>query len=424
MSIVRTEQHKENRMDRGRRNSTKGLTALLLLAGLLTHVSVNAQSWDDGLYRNGMHQMDWGGQLPAVVVTGKAIVDSSSARSVMGVMMGRAYYLDTLGKGSRSLQLFFGPYWYAPSSGAQRPTNGQTITIKGGKMSQMSPPMVAVYEINGKKWRDSIGAPGWSGRWMNRNMSDSARIYCPTDSLSYMGFGKGFMGSGMMGGGMMWPDSLFGEFEQMHPDSLPGMTRGGAVMGFHMDAYNPQGAMMMQGGVQGHGGMGFQSGVRLRFRVHPDSLKRRGFAMSQITLLYLDTDNQWKTAAGQSLVLATNSISITSANVYSYYAVASSAATAVRDQFDGIPTGFSLGQNYPNPFNPSTTITISIAQKGFASLKVYNSLGGQVATLVSQQLDPGTYKVQWNALNIASGVYLYRLESNGFVVSRKMLLVK
>jgi hypothetical protein len=397
---------------------------MLLLAGLFVNTSVNAQSWEDGMYRSGMHQMEWGGQLPLVVVTGKVIVDSTSARSVMGVMMGRSYFLDTLGNGSRSLQLFFGPYWYAPASGALRPTTGQTITIKGGKMSLLSPPMVAVYEINGKKWRDSVGAPGWSGRWMNRNLSDTVRTYCPTDSLSFMGFARGFMGSGMMGGGMMWPDSLFGEFEQMHPDSMPGMTRARAIMGFHMDAYDPQGTMMMQGGVQGHGGMGFQSGVRIRFRVHPDSLMRRGLAMSQMTLLYLDIDNQWKTAAGQTIDLSTNSISIASTNVYSYYALASSAATGVQDQIDGIPTGFSLGQNYPNPFNPSTTITFSIAKKGIATLKVYNSLGEQVAILVSQQFEPGTYYTQWSASNIASGVYLYRLEMNGFVVARKMLVVK
>ncbi len=191
-----------------------------------------------------------------------------------------------------------------------------------------------------------------------------------------------------------------------------------------MDAYNPQGAMMMQGGTQGHGGMGFQTGVRMRFRAHPDSMRSRGLVMSQVTLLYLDTDNQWKTAAGQTIDLSTNSISIASTNVYSYYALATPAATTVQDQVEGIPTGFSLGQNYPNPFNPSTTITFSIAQKGFATLKVYNSLGEQVAFLVSRQFDPGVYKVQWNATGVSSGMYLYRLEVNGVVLARKMLVVK
>ncbi|MBM2840189.1 MAG: Fibronectin type domain protein, partial [Bacteroidetes bacterium] len=59
-----------------------------------------------------------------------------------------------------------------------------------------------------------------------------------------------------------------------------------------------------------------------------------------------------------------------------------------------------------------------------ATLKVYNSLGEEVASLVSQQLEPGTYNAQWNASNIASGVYLYRLEMNGLVLARKMLMVK
>jgi len=258
---------------------------------------------------------------------------------------------------------------------------------------------------------------------MNRNISDTVRAYCPTDSLSYMGFARGFMGSGMMGGGMMWPDSLFGEFEQMYPDSMPGMTRGRAVMGFHMDAYNPQGAMMMQGGTQGHGGMGFNSGVRMRFRANPDTLKRRGLAMSQMTLLYLDTDSQWKTAAGQTIDLSTNSISIANTNVYSYYALASSAATAVEDQSDGIPSGFSLDQNYPNPFNPTTLIRFALPKASYVSLKVFDLLGKEVASLVSQELGPGNFTVRWEA-NVPSGTYIYRLHAGGFVETKKMTLLR
>lgn len=411
-------------MDRGRVKSTLAVAAMVVLTGVSASTSAHAQTWEDGMYRDGMHQMEWGGQLPLVTYTGKAIVDTTLSRSVMGAMMGRAYYIDTVGNGNRSLQLFFGPYWYEPANGAKRPTTGQSITINGGVMMQLKPPMVAVYEINGKKWRDSIGAPGWSGRWMNRNIIDTVRAYCSTDSISYMGFAKGFMGSGMMGGGMMWPDSLFGEFEQMHPDSLPGMSRGRAIMGFHVESYNPQGTMMMQGGMQGHGGIGFQNEVRMRFGIHPDSLKAHGMIMSQMSLLFLDTDNQWKVAPGQSIDLSSNSISIVSTNVYSFYALASTAATSVESTSGDVPTGFSLGQNYPNPFNPSTTISYSVAQRGFVTLRVYNSLGEEVASLVSRQLDPGTYSAQWNASNIASGVYLYRLESNGVVMSRKMLLVK
>lgn len=396
----------------------------LWLAAAFLGAHADAQSWEDGMYRDGMHQMNWGGQLPLVTFTGRAIVDTTFSRTVMGAMMGRNYYLDTLGNSSKSLQLFFGPYWYEPASGAKRPTNGLTVTIKGGVVLQSKPPMIAVYEINGKKWRDSVGAPSWSGRWINRGMNDSARVYCATDSVSFMVFGRGFMGSGMMGGGMMWPDSLFGEFEQMHPDSLPGMTRGRAMMGFHVESFNPQGGMMMQGGIAGHGGMRYQNSVRLRFRAHPDSMRVRGLSLSQLTLLCLDTDNIWKTATGQTKEAATNSISVTSADLYSYYALVTSNATIVEEQEGAIPNGFSLSQNYPNPFNPSTTISYSIPQRGFVTLKVYNGLGEEVASLVSKQLEPGTYSIQWNASGLPSGLYLYRLESNGFSLTRKVLMIK
>jgi hypothetical protein len=210
----------------------------------------------------------------------------------------------------------------------------------------------------------------------------------------------------------------------MHPDSLPAMQGRRSIMGYHMDAFNPQGEMMMTGGIQGHGMMGFQSQMRLRFHMNPDSLHKRGLAMNQISLFYFDTDNQWKVVPNQTADLQAYTISFSSATAYSYYAIAPTGLTAVQTSEGMTPSSFVLDQNFPNPFNPSTMISFSVTQKGFATLKVYNSLGEQVATLVSQQLDPGTYKAQWNASKIASGVYLYRLEMNGFVVSKKMLLVK
>jgi hypothetical protein len=90
-----------------------------------------------------------------------------------------------------------------------------------------------------------------------------------------------------------------------------------------------------------------------------------------------------------------------------------------------IPEKFSLYQNYPNPFNPSTNIRFEIPKGGqFVSLKVYNILGREVAILVNQQLNPGSYEVQWNAGKNSSGVYFYRLETVSFTDVKRMLLVK
>ena len=88
------------------------------------------------------------------------------------------------------------------------------------------------------------------------------------------------------------------------------------------------------------------------------------------------------------------------------------------------PLQYSLEQNYPNPFNPSTTIEYSIPQTGFVSLKVYDVIGNEVATLRKGQEEAGKHKVDFDASSIHSGVYFYRIESGSFVETKKMILLK
>jgi len=85
---------------------------------------------------------------------------------------------------------------------------------------------------------------------------------------------------------------------------------------------------------------------------------------------------------------------------------------------------FMLMQNYPNPFNPATTIKFSLPLADFVTLRIYNILGGEVATLVSEKLPPGSYKYDWDAGELASGVYFYKLETKDFTQTKKMLLVR
>ncbi|KXK52410.1 MAG: 5'-nucleotidase [Chlorobi bacterium OLB5] len=97
------------------------------------------------------------------------------------------------------------------------------------------------------------------------------------------------------------------------------------------------------------------------------------------------------------------------------------------------PEKFSLSQNYPNPFNPVTTIRFSIphhnlplkgGDKEGVILKIYDLLGKEITTLVNEQMQPGSYSVDWDASNFPSGVYFYRIEADDFVESRKMVLLK
>jgi photosystem II stability/assembly factor-like uncharacterized protein len=89
-----------------------------------------------------------------------------------------------------------------------------------------------------------------------------------------------------------------------------------------------------------------------------------------------------------------------------------------------LPLSMELDQNYPNPFNPSTTLSYALPHSSFVVLKVYNMLGQEVQALVKEQKEAGAHHVQFNAEGLPSGVYVYRIESEGHVASRKMMLLK
>lgn len=91
---------------------------------------------------------------------------------------------------------------------------------------------------------------------------------------------------------------------------------------------------------------------------------------------------------------------------------------------EALPDGFELYQNYPNPFNPSTKITYNIPSNTFVNLKVFDVLGKQVAVLINREQPAGLYEVNFDASNLSSGVYFYRLETGAFVKTYKMLLMR
>lgn len=88
------------------------------------------------------------------------------------------------------------------------------------------------------------------------------------------------------------------------------------------------------------------------------------------------------------------------------------------------PRRFALHQNYPNPFNPSTTLLFDIHHSSFVILKVCDILGREVAKVVNEQKEAGTYRVEFHAGGLPSGVYLYRLQAGGYTTSRLMVLIR
>ncbi len=101
-----------------------------------------------------------------------------------------------------------------------------------------------------------------------------------------------------------------------------------------------------------------------------------------------------------------------------------SPGTAVDEKGLELPSKFELMANYPNPFNPSTNIQFALPVNSNVKLTVVNALGQVVAELVNGELNAGIHEVTWNAANVSSGIYFYRIEANNFVQTRKMMLLK
>jgi hypothetical protein len=100
------------------------------------------------------------------------------------------------------------------------------------------------------------------------------------------------------------------------------------------------------------------------------------------------------------------------------------STTGISDLGISAPNSFKLEQNFPNPFNPSTSIGFSISQRDFVTLKIYNIIGEEVKILLNEVRDPGSYQIKFDAINLPSGIYLYKLNTSSFSETKKMLLLK
>jgi len=148
---------------------------------------------------------------------------------------------------------------------------------------------------------------------------------------------------------------------------------------------------------------GFAS-QELKFSVHP-SLLASGTSYNAVVLI----DSRFGT--GTTHFEKTVAFTIT-------------GTLSVPAQPSDLPAVFALDQNYPNPFNPMTKIQFTIVNRQWTIVKVYDVLGSEVATLVNEVKEPGTYTVQFDGSNLASGVYLYRMTAGSFVQTRKLHLIR
>jgi hypothetical protein len=254
--------------------------------------------------------------------------------------------------------------------------------------------------------------------WVHRTATDTTIVQCRTDSLSAIAFPPNSMNM------MMMPDSIYCRINRMDMDSLHfphdstfigwyGVQAGSDSMHFNM---------MNGDSVYGsHNMMQFMKNLSCRFHwdtLMTDSTHRRWHPTGM---------KGWNGSGWVSLgaTMNGNTASLASSQTYSVFAFVGSP-TSVVSVTDGlvIPAGFQLEQNFPNPFNPSTTIEFNLPQAEFVSLKVFNSLGQEIATIVNGPRQAGNYSIKWDAGLVPSGVYFYRLSAGNFVQTKKLLLLR
>lgn len=114
----------------------------------------------------------------------------------------------------------------------------------------------------------------------------------------------------------------------------------------------------------------------------------------------------------------------TSVNLLDMTTVKFGPANGISSISNEIPAGFKLSQNYPNPFNPVTNIIFAVPRSSAVKLTVYNALGAAIETLAERHFNAGIYRADWDASKYSSGIYFYRIESEGFSETKKMILVK
>src|SRR4030095_6226772 len=118
------------------------------------------------------------------------------------------------------------------------------------------------------------------------------------------------------------------------------------------------------------------------------------------------------------------SAALQSSSGYDFVTIKYSSVTGIEPVTNQIPDKFSLSQNYPNPFNPSTKIKFALPQVSFVKLIVYDILGREVKRLVNEPLSPGFYEMNFDASGFSSGVYIYKIFTDGFHDAKKMLVIK
>ncbi len=337
------------------------------------------------------------------------------------------FYIDTDQNNSPDYYLNFGPPWYEPPNEANRPVEGDNVTIVGAMMNMHNFPMVIVYEINGQVWRDSTAFGNhFGGGWIDQNMDQSRYFYSPFDSLDGMLIHPGWHGGMGHGHGGMMSDSLFCQILEVFPQYIPNREGQHIFAAYEVGMFNPDGSNnMWMGGMNG-GHMNFNSNVDFTLHYNDIQLQGEGIDESSIEVKYWDDGNdRWITVSDIVVDQENNTVSYSGNEISNFVILTGSqGVTSITGERLLTVQGFNLKQNYPNPFNPATTIAFNLSKSAFVTLSIYNVLGQKIMVLLDDNLTSGSYKVEFDARRLPSGTYFYELSVDNQRLVKKLSLMK
>jgi len=306
----------------------------------------------------GMH----GDSLVIVELSGWAIVIADS--------MHTSYFLDNNGDDEADYRLLFGPDWYDPGSGAERPADGDSIWITGGLMGYSEPQPVVVYEINGLFWREpGMGHGGYGGGGN-----------CPNpDSLTLIEATGLTITDEMMGMTMYYLDINYDQVSEY-------------MLNFGAPSYDP-----------GNGAQRPNAGDTVEI---VGGLMECGM-MGEMIIVYEINGQFWR-APGDTVGLWP------------------AEPTPVEDPIENrLPTGHLMASTYPNPFNATAVITFELNHESNVKVTIYDLLGKQVAILANGVFPAGKSEVFLDMNNVGgSAVYFYRVDADNETATGKMILLK
>lgn len=155
-----------------------------------------------------------------------------------------------------------------------------------------------------------------------------------------------------------------------------------------------------------------------------DSTLYIGTLGHQVIALYAGSTSLSKTSVSQQTMKTPKWSTFQGNNQRTGISSSLLGVTGIQNMKNNTPKSFALSQNFPNPFNPTTTISFTLPSHLFVSLKIIDLLGREVSTIVSEEMPAGSYLRTWNATNMSSGIYFYRLHAGAFNETKKLILLR